>query len=325
MLERMVSVGLFPGLLCTNLLLAWLAFHAGVHPELIIGTVTLSSLALLAALEPKLPHNPHWMPTRWGVLTDLLHGLFSNGLANSLVQAAGLAAAFAAASAVSDQLGLWPHGWPLLAQVLVAMALGELAFYWLHRIAHEDERLWPWHGVHHSSERLTVWSAPRNHPANAVASFVCQIGPAAVLGASQEALLLLSVFTTTHGMLQHANIVQTLGPLSLFFSTAEQHRWHHSTRMDQGNANYGSNLMLWDHLFGTYQRAPSVGPAAVGLSGATLPESFVLHMAAPLMWASATKPPAVDEGLPALPTLDMDAIEAALAEVVAREPTAASG
>lgn len=304
-----LSVGVYPVLMVGNLLLAWLAFRAGLHPEAILGAVTLSSLGLLAVLEHRHPHRPTWRASARSVWVDLMHGLLSNGLSNSLVQAAGLAAAFALMARASDAVGLWPHGWPLMAQVFLGMALGELCFYTAHRAAHEVPWLWPWHAVHHSSEALTVWSAPRNHPVNAVVSFVCQTAPAAMLGASTEALLLLSVFTTTNGMLQHTNLVMRLGPLGWLLATADQHRWHHSARIDQGNSNYGSNLMLWDHLFGTYQRGAELGPARVGLSDGQLPESFWAHLWAPLRWSEAVKP----RPLPAPPTVDMAAIAAAKA------------
>lgn len=304
-----VSLGVYPTLMVGNLLLAWLAFRAGLHEQVIIGAVTLSTLGLLAALEQQLPHRPSWRATRKGIAVDLLHGLLSNGLCNSLAQAAGLALAFSLVSSLSNAAGLWPHHWPVMAQVFLGMVLGELCFYTAHRAAHEVPWLWPWHAVHHSSERLTVWSAPRNHPANAVVSFVSQTAPAAMLGAGVEAQLLLSVFTTTNGMLQHTNLVLRLGPLGWLLATADQHRWHHSARIDQGNSNYGSNLMIWDHLLGTFQRGPELGPARVGLSDGQLPESFWVHLWAPLRWAEAVHP----RPLPAPPTVDMEAIAAAKA------------
>jgi sterol desaturase/sphingolipid hydroxylase (fatty acid hydroxylase superfamily) len=328
MLLMAMGVALLPVLLCGNLLLAWLALRAGAPPELILGTVTLTTLGLLAHLERKLPHNPLWQPGRRGVTVDLLHGLISNGACNSLVQAAGLAAAFAAMGSLSDAIGIWPHQWPIMLQVLLGMLLGELCFYWAHRLAHESGGLWPWHAVHHSSEKLTVWSAPRNHPANAVVSFFAQTGPAAILGADTEALLLLAVFTTTNGMLQHTNLALRLGPLGWLLATADQHRWHHSARPDQGNSNYGSNLMIWDHLFGTYQRGSVLGPARVGLSAGKLPESFWLHLIAPLAWGDALQSlPSPARAHTPPPTVDIEAIAAARARAEAEEaaPMAASG
>ena len=54
------------------------------------------------------------------------------------------------------------------------------------------------------------------------------------------------------GMLTHCNVEMRFGPLSWWFNTPELHRWHHSRDLSEGNKNYGENLMVWDHLFGTF-------------------------------------------------------------------------
>ena len=50
------------------------------------------------------------------------------------------------------------------------------------------------------------------------------------------------------------------------FSTNEAHRWHHSSDAAEADANFGSALLLWDHVFGTYRAAAvDQAPAAIGL------------------------------------------------------------
>lgn len=46
------------------------------------------------------------------------------------------------------------------------------------------------------------------------------------------------------------------------------HRWHHSNRTVEANCNFGSALLLWDHVFGTWRAADTDrGPATLGLFG----------------------------------------------------------
>ena len=36
----------------------------------------------------------------------------------------------------------------------------------------------------------------------------------------------------------------------LIVAGPELHRWHHSTTIAEGHANYGNNLIIWDSFFG---------------------------------------------------------------------------
>ena len=277
--------GLYPGLLAATLAAARLAYHAGLPPGIILSVSTLGTLLLLAGLERLAPARPAWQASTRTMVLDTLHGSLSNGLANEIVRAAGLGALLSMLAAASAQVGIWPGHWPLVLQVGLGLLLGELCFYTLHRAAHETPWLWPWHAVHHSSAGLTVWSAPRNHPVNAVLSLLAQTAPAAALGAGPEAVLLLSVLIGTNGNLQHCNVDHRTGALGVLLATARQHRWHHSRQPGDGDSNYGSTLMLWDLLFGTWHQGPEAGPEAVGLSDTVLEERYLAHLLAPFRWS----------------------------------------
>ena len=78
------------------------------------------------------------------------------------------------------------------------------------------------------------------------------------------------------------------GRLAYVFATVQQHRWHHSANIEQGSSNYGSNLMVWDLLLGTFQRGHTHGPVAVGLGGGVrLGEGYLEQLRAPLRWAKS--------------------------------------
>jgi len=70
------------------------------------------------------------------------------------------------------------------------------------------------------------------------------------------------------------------------FSMAEGHRWHHSRTTAEANNNYGSNLIVWDLVFGTFylprDREP---PTAIGVADLPrFPRGYLAQLAAPFRW-----------------------------------------
>lgn len=247
----------------------------GASNAVLVMTSLLSLGLLLAQLTARR------RPSRAEVGTDTLHLFLSNGVPNGLMKALAFGPLYALSERFSG--GLWPSEWPLLLQVLLAMAAGDLAFYIAHRAAHEHPWLWRWHAVHHSSTTLYALSAARNHPVNSVVSYAAKLFPAVLLGARGETLIVLSIFTSSLGMLQHTDFGLRTGWLGWIFATPEVHHLHHSVDLPEGNSNYGSNLVIWDHLFGTFT-PPTRRPRATGITGVSMPGGFWKQLRAPFRW-----------------------------------------
>ena len=64
--------------------------------------------------------------------------------------------------------------------------------------------------------------------------------------------------------MSHANVDARTGWLDYLIATPHVHHFHHSLRPEEAR-NYGTNVMIWDLLFGTYY-LPDRWPAAYGLS-----------------------------------------------------------
>ncbi|RME27139.1 MAG: sterol desaturase family protein, partial [Deltaproteobacteria bacterium] len=268
----------FPGTVIASLAAVWGLQQAGLGPAnavlLVTGLVALG-LGLAQFL------GRHELPRGGVVGTDILHLLLSNGLVHGFLKLTLFGAVLWLTLRLQGTVGdLWPHDLPLPLQVLLAMVLGELAFYTVHRAMHEVPRLWPLHAVHHSSTVLYVLAGARNHPLNVLLSYAAQFFPAMILGAGDEVIVYLSAWTTTVGMLQHSDLGLRTGWLSWVLATPDIHRIHHSTELPEGNSNYGSNLLLWDHIFGTFT-PPDHRPAAVGIAGVDVPPGYVGHLRAP--------------------------------------------
>lgn len=280
----------FPCVLVASVASAIALTRSGLGPGLSTFAVIFASVIPLLVLEPLIPMRPEWRRDLFRSATDVVHTLIT-GLSTDLFRAASFGAMLVGATWISGGLGqtLWPNHWPVAAQLALALIIGDFGAYWVHRTAHMGP-LWRIHAMHHTSDQLSTLSSGRNHPLNAIAAYGSQVTPLVLLGAGTEALVALSVFTAVHGMLQHANLDFHHGWLNYVFMTADNHRWHHSERMSESNTNFGSNIALWDHVFGTFVLRAPEGPHAVGLDDVEMPNNVWVHLATPFTLPKWTRP-----------------------------------
>ncbi len=286
-LPTVAAVSLYPGLLAAAVGTAW-ALHAfDVTEGIAVSGTVMAFGALIVLLERVLPARADWTVGREVLALDLTHTVLWHALLPSLLRGVflGALASFGPRLLASVHLDVWPSAAPLLVQVFLALCVGELAAYAIHRFGHETSIGWRFHATHHSSDRLHALAAGRNHPLNVAFSYLGQVTPLLLLGVPTEVLALHAVFTGVNGPLQHANLDLRTGPLCWVFSTPDHHFWHHAVEVEHSNANYGSNVLVWDVLFGT-KRVPSKGlPEEVGLPYA-FPTSFLGQCAWPFSAAA---------------------------------------
>ena len=291
MLRAVASGLVFPAIVVGAFALAIIG-EPRLGPPLAFLVAKLAAVAAIIVGERLLPYRDDWNRSHGDLTTDIAHGAISGfgvtALLRLLVQAGGIALA----GALSRTLGstLWPSAWPLLAQLALAAVVSELFQYWIHRWQHEREILWRFHSVHHSSPRLYWLNGARNHPLDLGLTYVVGYLPLVALGASEAVIMLFTLFDPVLGLLQHANIAVRLGPLNYVFSAPEAHRWHHSRALAETNSNYGSNLLLWDLVFGTFYLPAERQPAAIGIGSMPhFPQTFAAQMAAPFNWQRLKK------------------------------------
>ncbi|MER8002875.1 sterol desaturase family protein [Streptomyces sp. NPDC095613] len=234
----------------------------------------LSVIGYLAALERLIPYQRSWHPTRrewvsYGVYYTLT--AVGGGVAQSLVL--GGVSAMARPDPVL----------PLWAEIPLALLLGSLASYTVHRLGHTNRWLWRLHGVHHVPEKVNVGNNGVNHIADILIAQGCTQLSLALVGFSETSVFGVGLFVVAQGYFVHANVTVRLGPLNHVFASPEQHRLHHSTDLAEAG-HYGSDLSIWDRAFGSFTWRPGREPAAVGLvDPASFPrtESFMATLAHP--------------------------------------------
>ena len=149
-----------------------------------------------------------------------------------------------------------------------ALFLGtEFAYYWFHRASHRVRWLWATHAVHHSATHFNLSAAIRlGWTGQLTGAFVfflplAWIGfPPVTIGGMLAAGLLYQFFL-------HTALPVRLGPLEWILNTPAHHRVHHSCNEACLDKNYGSVLIVFDRLFGTFAVPPQDEPLRFGLKG----------------------------------------------------------
>jgi sterol desaturase/sphingolipid hydroxylase (fatty acid hydroxylase superfamily) len=254
-----------------SLLAFLIAREFGFPPEAVLLGSSVVLLAVTAALERVMPFNAAWnQRVDNDTPTDATSAAFLIGVADPALNAVMPVLALALLSALGQPqpLPLVPSDTPFVAQVLLALLWIEFAKYWSHRWHHSAASLWWLHALHHSSRRLYWLNNFRFHPLNHAINLTLSLLPLWLLGVPIDVLLATTAITQPVVLLQHANLDLRSGFLNRVFSTNELHRWHHSNRPQEANANFGSALVLWDQVFGTYRYEPGRNaPASLGLFG----------------------------------------------------------
>jgi sterol desaturase/sphingolipid hydroxylase (fatty acid hydroxylase superfamily) len=269
------------------------------NPGLRPASAILLFYALIAVLERLFPHRPEWNRSHGDVRTDVFHLLFTGAIAQALVAAVALGPLTLLSLWVSNAAGgaLWPSGWPMLAQLALALVLGELGHYVFHRVSHENHFVWRLHAAHHSAPRLYWLNATRFHVLDLSLIISCESLPLALLGAGAEVLAPYFVFRAVYGQVQHCNVeMPTPRWIDWLWSSPNVHRWHHSTVSREGNNNYGAVLNVWDHAFRSFFRPdqPFAGPVGIGQLP-NFPAGYLAQQLSPFRWRRIRQGNAVAE------------------------------
>ena len=298
-MRRFASALLFPSLVAAITAFAVygstfdLASLFGLAPEANFSLLSLAAIlifyATVALLEHAHPYRAEWNHSAGDQRTDLLHLLFTGPLSSAAFEATLRGVAVSAAVWLAAQLGtsLWPTSLPVLAQLYLAILVAEFGHYWFHRLSHENPWIWRLHATHHSAPRLYWLNATRFHPLDLFCLIACQNLPLILLGAPPGVFAMYLLFSMVYGQLQHGNIALRTGALDWLFSTPGLHRFHHSTDVREGNANYGAILINWDLVFRSFFRPRDrafEGPVGIGALP-KFPQHYFAQLASPFRWA----------------------------------------
>jgi sterol desaturase/sphingolipid hydroxylase (fatty acid hydroxylase superfamily) len=147
----------------------------------------------------------------------------------------------------------------------VAVLGWDFIYYWNHRIQHESRVLWAIHVVHHSSERYNLSTALRQPWAESLGMFV-PYGLLSLLGVRPNLIETARQVNLLYQFWIHTDAIRSIGPLEEVLNTPSHHRAHHGSNRRYLDRNHGSILIVWDRLFGTFQRELDEDPVVYGLT-----------------------------------------------------------
>ncbi len=158
--------------------------------------------------------------------------------------------------------------WPGWIEIVLAVALLDLALYLQHRAAHHVPLLWRLHRVHHSDLDFDVSTGVRFHPVEILLSMLWKFVVVTVLGASAIAVVAFEVLLSAASLWEHANLrlpETAERRLRRVIVTPDMHRIHHSVLRHERDSNFGFCLSCWDRWLRSYTPAPRDGQAAMSI------------------------------------------------------------
>ena len=143
-----------------------------------------------------------------------------------------------------------PNTWWMWGLLLLA---DDVTFYWYHRLAHQIRFFWAAHVQHHSSEHMNFSVALRQSWGEPFIKFLFYIW-LPFIGFNPVYILIMQAISLVYQFFPHTKLVGKLGPIEWIFNTPSHHRVHHATQVQYLDKNHAGILIIWDRMFGTFQK-----------------------------------------------------------------------
>ncbi len=135
--------------------------------------------------------------------------------------------------------------------------------YWAHRLAHVNRFWWATHVTHHNSNKYN-WSTSFRLGWTQHIKLIFFI-PIALMGFDPVLFFICHQIEVLYQFWIHTQYINKLPAfIEYIFTTPSHHRVHHGKNADYLDKNYGSTLIIWDRMFGTFQA--EVTPVDYGIT-----------------------------------------------------------
>jgi sterol desaturase/sphingolipid hydroxylase (fatty acid hydroxylase superfamily) len=133
--------------------------------------------------------------------------------------------------------------------------LAEDFLFWLeHYVDHSCRFFWAVHVTHHSSEEYNLTTGFRSSVLMPFYRYIYFI-PLALMGFRPIDILFMYALTQTYGILVHTQYFSRFPRwVEYIFVTPSHHRVHHASNIPYLDKNMGMVLIIWDRIFGTFQK-----------------------------------------------------------------------
>ncbi|ORM31911.1 sterol desaturase family protein [Williamsia sp. 1135] len=136
---------------------------------------------------------------------------------------------------------------------VIALVGVDVLFYFYHRTAHRVRLIWATHQAHHSSEYFNFSTALRQKWNNS--GEIVMWLPLPLLGVPPWMVFFAFSISLVYQFWIHTERIGHLPrPFEFVFNTPSHHRVHHGRDQDYLDKNYGGILIIWDRIFGSFQK-----------------------------------------------------------------------
>ena len=129
----------------------------------------------------------------------------------------------------------------------------------------------------------------RVHPLNDVVTRLAQAVPIVLVGFDPTLVAAYVPIFLFYGILVHANVPWTFGPLRYVLASPCFHRWHHAAEDDGLNRNFAGMFPFLDLAFGTFHMPPGRQPEHFGIPDGDVPPTLWGQVAHPFRRAAIDK------------------------------------
>lgn len=237
-----------------------------LNEALKIGLVLLILAVFFWTMERIWPENPQQPRWRRDSYLDVFYWFVAGLFTRTIVSVLGIGIVIFSILTL-PRLGLdFIKTQPLWLQGLLILLVGDLIFYWTHRLSHTVPRLWKFHAIHHSPEYLDWLAAARVHPVDSIFHRLAAIAPLYMLGFEPGMLAFYAPLLAIYPIFVHANLRWGYGWLGYIVASPAFHRWHHSSDKAALDKNFSGLFPIFDYIFGTAWFPAKARPERYGLA-----------------------------------------------------------
>lgn len=142
--------------------------------------------------------------------------------------------------------------------------LQDFVYYVLHYVDHHSRAFWAVHITHHSSDHFNITTGFRSPVLQPLYRYL-YFSPLAFLGFNPWHIMVAYSVLQVYGTWVHTQTVKSMGFLEWFMVTPSHHRVHHACNIRYLDRNMGMALIIWDRIFGTFEKEVPDVPIKYGI------------------------------------------------------------
>ncbi len=195
---------------------------------------------------------------------DMISSL-SSGITNVTKDVLGLSITILGYGWLVEKVALFHIQSNIWTYVIAFIAL-DFSGYWVHRWSHHINLFWNLHVIHHSSEEFNLACALRQSISELLKVFAFLLLPAALLGVPAKVIAIVAPIQLFAQFWYHTRHINKMGFLEKIIVTPSHHRVHHAINKEYLDKNLSQIFIIWDKLFGTFQKELPQVPPVYGIT-----------------------------------------------------------